>query len=181
MPASAWRLSLLHHQERDQPMPEFSLEELGLVDALSEEVFDNLTRLASRIARSPVSLVTFVQTEKNRQYFKSQIGLPEPLLSKRQSPLSHSFCQYVVRGNATFIVDNTSEHPLVADNPAISEYGVNAYLGTPIYGNGNTPLGALCVIEGEPRKWDAETIQNLEKLAQCVTDAIRTKILFKKL
>lgn len=160
-------------------MSQFSLEDLGLVDALDEEVFDNLTHLASYITKSPVSLVSFVQTEKNRQYFKSQVGLTEPWLSKRQTPLSHSFCQYVVSENATLIVDNASEHPLVADNLAIPDLGVNAYLGAPIYGAGNMPLGALCVIEGEPRKWDDEAIQNLEKLAYCVTDAIRTKILYK--
>lgn len=161
-------------------MSEFSLEELGLVDALNEEVFDNLTQLASYITNTPISLVSFVQTEKNRQYFKSQVGLSEPWLSERQTPLSHSFCQYVVSENATLIVDNASEHPLVADNMAISDLGVNAYLGAPIYGAGNAPLGALCVIEGKPRKWDDDAIQNMEKLAFCVTDAIRTKILYKK-
>ena len=161
-------------------MPEFSLEELGLVDAPDEEVFDNLTHLASYITGTPVSLISFVQPEKNRQYFKSQVGLAEPWLGKRQVPLSHSFSQYVVRENAMLIIDNASEHPLVADNLAIPYLGVCAYLGAPIYGTtDSTPLGALCVVEGEPRKWDDEAIKNLEKLAYCVTDAIRTKILYK--
>ena len=64
-----------YHQEGDLAMSEFTLEKLGLVDALDEEAFDNLTQLASYITKSPVSLISFVQTEKNRQYFKSQVGL----------------------------------------------------------------------------------------------------------
>jgi len=161
-------------------MSEFSLEELGLVDAQEEEVFDNLTQLASYITGTPVSLVSFVQTEKDRQYFKSQVGLSEPWRSKKQTPLSHSFCQYVVSQNTTLVVDNASEHPLVANNRAIPDLGVHAYLGVPIYGTDSTPLGALCVIESKPRQWDSEAIENLQKLAYCVSDAIRTKILYKQ-
>jgi len=161
-------------------MSEFSLEELGLVDAQDEEVFDNLTQLASDITGAPVSLVSFVQTEKDRQYFKSRVGLSEPWQSKKQTPLSHSFCQYVVSQNTTLVVDNASEHPLVADNLAIPDLGVHAYLGIPIYGTGSNPLGALCVIESKPRQWDSEAIENLQKLAHCVSDAIRTKILYKQ-
>jgi len=161
-------------------MSGYTLEQLNLVDAPDEKVFDNLTHLASYITGAPVSLVTFVQTEKNRQYFKSQVGLTEPWSSRRQTPLSHSFCQHVVQSNSTLIIDNAPDHPLVANNLAIPDLGVYAYLGTPIYGSDSTPLGALCVVEGSPRKWDERAISHLEKLAFCVTDAIRTKILYKR-
>jgi len=160
-------------------MSGYTLEQLNLVDSPDEKVFDNLTHLASYITGAPVSLVTFVQTEKNRQYFKSQVGLTEPWSSRRQTPLSHSFCQHVVHTNSTLIIDNAPDHPLVSNNLAIPDLGVYAYLGAPIYGSDSAPLGALCVVEGSPRKWDEETVSNLEKLAYCVTDAIRTKILYK--
>ena len=63
----------------------FSLEALELVDAPSEPSFDNLTALAQQLLRAPVALVSLVQFEKDRQYFKSHQGLPEPWATTRQT------------------------------------------------------------------------------------------------
>jgi hypothetical protein len=62
------------------------LEALMLLDTPAEEAFDRLTRLASLIVETPVSLVTLI--DANRQFFKSQIGLPEDLALARETPLS---------------------------------------------------------------------------------------------
>jgi Histidine kinase-, DNA gyrase B-, and HSP90-like ATPase len=53
-----------------------------------EEAFDRFTRLASVILNTPVLLVSLV--DRDRQFFKSSIGLKEPWASSRQTPLSHS-------------------------------------------------------------------------------------------
>ena len=57
----------------------------GLLDTPAEEPFDRFTRLATRIFKTPVALVSIVDAE--RQFFKSAIGLPEPWQSgvKRRS------------------------------------------------------------------------------------------------
>ena len=64
-----------------------ALRATGLLDTPPEETFDRLTRLASRILRVPVSLISLVDAE--RQFFKSQIGLPAPYDTTRQTPLTH--------------------------------------------------------------------------------------------
>lgn len=151
-----------------------TLADLGLLDAPPEPSFDNLTALASQIIGTPVSLVSIVDFEGDRQFFKSQLGLIEPWATERQTPLSHSFCQHVVRNNDALVVDNAPEHALVKDNLAIPDLGVIAYLGVPIYVPGKLPVGALCVIEGEQRTWTEEEVATLKRLADCVSDAIRT-------
>jgi hypothetical protein len=49
-----------------------ALDRTGLLDSPAEEGFDRLTRLASRLLRAPVALVSLV--EARRQYFKSHVG-----------------------------------------------------------------------------------------------------------
>ena len=75
-----------------------ALRQTALLDTPAEEAFDRLTRLASKILRAPVSLVSLV--DEDRQFFKSAIGLAEPWASLRQTPLSHSFCQHAEIGRA---------------------------------------------------------------------------------
>ena len=52
------------------------LERSGLLDSPPEEAFDRLTRLAMRLLRTPVALVSLVDRE--RQFFKSASGIAEP-------------------------------------------------------------------------------------------------------
>ena len=150
----------------------FSLGALGLVDSPPETSFDNLTQLATAIFDVPVALVSIVEFENDRQYFKSQQGLPEPWATRRQTPLSHSFCQHVVKNNSALAVNNSREHRLVCNNGAVSDLNVIAYLGVPIYDPSNRPVGALCVIDGATRTWQASDVATLEQLAICVNDAI---------
>jgi len=153
----------------------YSFEELGLVDAPPESMFDNLTKLATSLFKIPVSLVTIIDFDKNRQFFKSQLGLAEPLAGQRQTPLSHSFCQYVVNDNATLVIENAALHPKVKDNLAVRDLGVATYLGSPIYNLKNEPIGAFCVLDVKPRRWTLEEIEQLERLSNCITDAIKLK------
>ena len=150
----------------------FTLNELGLVDAPTEAAFDNLTGFAVKLIGAPVALVSIVEEENDRQYFKSHQGLAEPLATTRQTPLSHSFCQYVKRYDEPLIVDNAPEHALVCDNPAVREMDVIAYLGVPIYHPNGDPIGALCVTESRSRTWTDEEVAILGNLAACVSDLI---------
>jgi PAS domain-containing protein len=134
-----------------------------LLDTPAEESFDRLTRLASRILRAPVALVSLV--DEDRQFFKSCIGLPEPWSSRRQTPLSHSFCQYTIASGGPLVVEDAREHPLLADNAAIRDLGVVAYAGIPLVTPEGDALGTFCVIDTRPRAWSAEEIGILRDLA----------------
>ena len=150
------------------------LNRTGLLDSEFEEAFDRLTRLASRVLRVPVALVSLV--DHDRQFFKSQVGLPEPWKSRRETPLTHSFCQHVVNLRQPLIVDNASEYPLVRDNLAVSELGVVAYAGIPIsLANGHT-LGAFCAIDVRPREWTPDEIDILKDLTAAAVTEIELRL-----
>src|ERR1700755_2266979 len=70
-----------------------ALARAQLMDSEPEEVFDRLTRLATKLLGTPVATMTLV--DDRRQFFKSSVGT-----AVNQTPLSHSFCQHVVAGGA---------------------------------------------------------------------------------
>jgi signal transduction histidine kinase len=153
----------------------FSKHELGLLDAPPEPGFDNLTRLASAMLKTPVSLVSILDFPGDRQFFKSQVGLAAPWSKARQTPLSHSFCQQVVRSNDAVVVEDARIDARFCDNLAIPDLSVVAYLGVPIHDPKGPALGALCVIGSEPRRWTDEETLTLRGFAACATDQIRLK------
>src|SRR5215212_3707973 len=99
-----------------------ALRQLGLLDTPASPAFDRLTSLAARVLHAPVALVSFV--EEDRQFFKSAIGLAEPWAARRETPLSHSFCRYVVQSGEPLVVADARQHPFLFDNPAIAEMNV---------------------------------------------------------
>lgn len=145
------------------PLRLAALGETGLLDSAPEESFDRLTRLAVRVLDVPTALVTLVDAD--RQFFKSFCGLNEPLATERETPLSHSFCQHVVHLAEPLIVENAREHPVVRDNPAIADFGVEAYAGMPLTTRDGRVLGSFCVLDGRPRHWSDDDIALLRDFA----------------
>lgn len=151
-----------------------ALKQVQLIDSPVESSFDRLTQLASTILDAPVSLISLVEPE--RQFFKSQVGLPEPLASKRETPISHSFCKYVVVTGEPLIIEDAREHPLVNDNPAIRDLNVISYLGIPLTSPDGWHLGSFCVIDSKPRTWSEQDIETMKTLAASVATEIELRL-----
>ena len=141
-----------------------ALDALGL--GLAEDTFDRASRLASRALGTPVALVSIVF--EDRQVFAGQRGLGEPWASRRQTPLSHSFCQHVVLADAAMVVEDARRDRRVHDNLAIEDLGVVAYLGLPLYGPGEQVVGSFCAIDSVPRAWSSSDIEVLADVAMGV-------------
>lgn len=140
-----------------------ALERTGLMDTAAEAPFDRAVRLATRILGTPVGLLSLVDGE--RQFFKAQQGLTEPVASARETPLTHSFCQHVVDAGAALVVRDARQDPLLRNNLAIPDLGVIAYLGVPVRGPDGAVLGSFCAIQSEPRDWTHAECEALEDIA----------------
>src|SRR5690349_2889746 len=89
------------------------------LDAIADPAFDRFAEMVRVVLRVPVALVTLVGPD--RQYFPGACGLGEPWLGRRQTPLSHSFCQHVVATAEPLIVTDARLDPRVRDNLAIED------------------------------------------------------------
>ena len=150
-----------------------ALHRLGLLDSQAEPAFDRLTQLVSRLLHVPVALVSLLDSD--RQFFKSAVGLPEPWATRRETPLSHSFCQYVVETGEPLIVNDAPNHPLVCTNLAIPDLNVQAYLGIPLMTSDGMVLGSLCAIDDVPRAWNQADIATVRDLAASVVTEIELR------
>ena len=142
----------------------------ALLDAPAAPALERLARLAARLLRAPIALVSLV--DGHRQFFAASVGLAEPVCARRETPLSHSFCQHVVRSAGPLVTGDAREHPLLRDNLAIPDLGVVAYAGMPLVGPDGEVLGSFCAIDGEPRTWTAADLATLEELARAASSEI---------
>lgn len=140
-----------------------ALKESALLDSPEDERIDRLTRLTASLLGVPVALVSVVDAD--RQFFKSQTGLPEPWRSRRQTPLSHSFCQWVVAGDEEVVVGDALSHPVLQSNLAIRDLNVLAYAGVPFRARPGEPLGSFCAIDHRRREWQANELAVLRDLS----------------
>ena len=147
-----------------------ALQDTGLLDSDVDPAFDRLARLAAQVLNAPVALVSLVDAD--RQFFKSCLGLPEPWASRRETPLSHSFCQHAVARSEPLVVDDARLDDVLRDNLAIRDMGVIAYAGIPLIDGEGNALGTLCVIDSQPRHWTTHQIQLLSDLAASVVTEI---------
>jgi len=150
-----------------------ALRRTSLLDSPPEEAFDRLTRLATAVLHVPVALVSLV--DGDRQFFKSQSGLSEPLATSRQTPLTSSFCKHAVGSREPLVVADARRHPVVQRNPAISELGVIAYAGIPLITSEGHALGTFCVVDGRPHDWTDEEVGILRVLAQSTMSEIELR------
>ncbi len=150
-----------------------ALASTELLGSPSEPEFDSITRLVCRTLKTPVALISLVAEDK--QFFKSACGLDEPWASSRGTPLSHSFCQYVVGTNEPFIVNDSTKIDFLANNLAISDLSVRAYLGVPISSSNGNVLGALCAIDAVPRQWTDADIRTLLEFAAVANFMIESR------
>jgi len=141
-----------------------------LPDSEPEESFDRLTRMVTRLLGVPVALVSLV--DDRRQFFKSQQGLQGWARETRQTPLTHSFCQYVVIDRAPLVVSDAENDPRVCDNLAVPDLGVKSYLGVPLILPSGHVIGSLCAIDGVTREWSYSDVTTMTEVAEIVMSEI---------
>ena len=156
-----------------------SLRATALLDAPPEQTFDRLTALATRLLGVPVALVSLV--DENRQFFVSCVGVDEPWKTERQTPLSHSFCQYVVNSGEPLIVTDARDNPIVQTNLAIRDLNVIAYAGMPLRMSTGEVLGSFCAIDHVPRQWNEADLDALRTLADAAMAELELRTAFRNL
>lgn len=151
-----------------------ALDDTGLLDTPIDERLQRVIELVAALLRAPVALVSLVTDD--RQFFAVSHGLGPPWGEARQTPLSHSFCQHVVRTAGPLVVGDARNDPRVCDNLAIVDLKVEAYLGVPLHSQDGGVLGSLCVIDSQPRQWRPEEQKLLETLALAVESDLKLRV-----
>jgi len=148
------------------------LARLHLADGTREEVFDRITKRLARIFEVPIALITFV--DRDHQWFKSQIGLPEEIAEAQQTSRELSVCGHVIANDEILVVEDLSRDPRFANNPLLRERGLRFYAGVPLRSN-NLPIGSLCILDLKPRRMSEREKRLLEVMAEDVMEEIQRR------
>lgn len=143
-----------------------ALYNLELLDSEPEERFDRITRLARSYFDFPIALISLV--DRDRQWFKSIVGLEAESL-----PRDTSFCGHAILQEEVFSIPDASLDPRFADNPlVIGEPYIRAYYGVPLRAPDGFRVGTLCLVDHKPRVLSAEQLDTLRDMAKMVEDKL---------
>jgi len=146
-----------------------ALLQYKILDTSAEPTLDDLTRLAAQICGTPIALISLV--DRNRQWFKSKIGL-EVL----ETPRDVAFCAHTILQPDVFIVPDATVDERFDKNPLVtSETNVRFYAGTPLITTEGYALGALCVMDRVTRDLSAEQVEALRLLGRQVVKQLELR------
>ncbi len=147
-----------------------ALTELNLLDTEAEPVFDRITAKLARVFEMPIALISLV--DRDRQFFKSQTGLPESLAKARQTARNISVCGHVVAKNQVIVIEDLARDRRFANNPLLKEHGIRFYAGVPLLAPNGQPIGSLCLMDMKPRQLTEREKRLLQEYANEVMEEI---------
>lgn len=139
-----------------------ALRSYGILDTTTEPSFDDITKIASYVCQTPISIISLV--DDGRQWFKSEIGL-----GVRETPMEQSICAHAILEHSFLEVEDVTKDPRFVANPLVTgEPHVRFYAGALLRTPDGLPLGTVCVLDDKPRVLTPEQREVLSALARQV-------------
>jgi len=140
-----------------------ALREYSILDTLPEKDFEDITKIASEICQTPISLITLIDSE--RQWFKSNRGL-----NVTETPRDYAFCAHAInKPDSILTVKDSRTDVRFVDNPLVTGYpNVIFYTGVPLINADGFSLGTICVIDHKPRELNEMQLGSLRALSNQV-------------
>jgi diguanylate cyclase (GGDEF)-like protein len=156
--------------ESAHPVPEREQERLreldllNIMDSLPERSYDGFAKLAAIICETPIALISLL--DGSRQWFKANVGL-----DATETPRDQAFCAHTIIDPGTvMVVNDAAADERFVDNPLVKgDPNIRFYAGAALVTASGLALGALCVIDREPRELSARQLEALETLASEVS------------
>lgn len=139
-----------------------ALHALEIVASGNDPAMDQICALACDIFGVPVALVTLLDEE--HQWLKARCGL-----DVESTPREDAFCNYTILADDVLVVPNALEDERFASNPLVTGgLNIRFYAGAPLELELGIRLGALCLIDYEPRSFSQADRKRLAQLAVLV-------------
>ena len=143
-----------------------TLQELNLLDTMAEERFDRLTRIAQRLFDVPIVLIVLI--DKDRQWFKSAIGV-----DVSETPRSIALCAHTILQKSALVVNDTMKDSRFLDNPLVTgSPKMRFYAGKAVYAPNGEAVGTLCIADTKTRDFNTNDVELLTSLAELVEKEI---------
>ena len=145
----------------DEAARQAALDAYSILDTEPEQAFDDIVRLAVMLCAVPAASISLI--DRDRVWFKSQIGVDQP-----QVPRDQSLCNHAIDApGRTLVVADLAIDPI----PAARRRRLNGkpprfYAGVPLLSPEGHALGTLSVADVTPRQLTAAQVEGLQLLAR---------------
>ena len=153
-------------EERDRFEEVLSYE---VLDTAPEAAYDDIVQLASRICRTPISLISLVAD--SRQWFKAKVGLNVP-----ETPRCVSFCDHAIKAGMPLVIPDARVDDRFKSNPLVlSDPNIVFYAGVPLETSSGNKMGTICVLDTISREITEDQLGSLRVLASHVSKLIENR------
>ena len=137
-----------------------ALDAYAIVDTEPEQAFDDIVRLAATLCAVPAAAITLI--DRDRLWFKAQIGLDQLEL-----PRARSLCAHAIDApDRTLVVEDLAADRTFARRRRLGGMPPRFYAGVPLLSPEGHPLGVVCVMDEVPRTLAPPQLEALELLAR---------------
>jgi len=147
-----------------------ALRGYAILDTGSDPCLDRIVKLAARQFDVAIALVSLVDVD--RQWFKAKCGLDVDETNR-----DIAFCSHAILDDDVFVIHDAKQDPRFANNPLVTgSPHIRFYAGAPLITPEGHKLGALCLIDSQPRSdfsLDEQTL--LQELAAIAVDQIEMR------
>jgi signal transduction histidine kinase/DNA-binding response OmpR family regulator len=157
------------------PVPENERERLkalrryNILDTLEEDEFDDVTKLVTYICRVPIAHVSFI--DKDRQWFKSEIGV-----GVKEVPREISFCQHTILQDELVEIPDTHLNEQYKDDPNVTGgFNVRFYAGIPLTTPDGYNIGTICAVDHVKKELNEAQKNVLSILAKHIINRLELK------
>lgn len=150
-----------------------ALHRYDIVGTTPEEPFARLTSLAAEVLKTPIAQLSFVA--EDRIWFKAEHGVTE-----RHMDRVPGFCASCIEHDRPWVVSDASVHEVAKNHPFVRTAGLRYYAGAPLRTADGYNLGALCVLDKEPRQPSPQELTTLAHLADIVMDEVELRSQLKR-
>jgi GAF domain-containing protein len=138
-----------------------ALHNLGLSTAKNRQ-FDEIAGKVAQRFDAPIALVSFVDdVHRSQSDAAGQTRETEAI----QQPHDESLDAHVIAANEMLVSEDVTKDPRFADDPLVLEKGIRFYAGAPLRTSAGLVIGALCVIDTQPREFPESECRRLQAMA----------------
>lgn len=150
-----------------------ALQEYQIFDSLMPAAFHSLTELAAMTFQSDRSMISLI--DRHRQWFASHYGC-----SKSEMPLDCSICVHVAALRMPIVIQDAKRDHRWRNHPAIED-DLRFYAGVPLFSKDRVGVGALCIVDKDPKRFARAELQKLSSLATIANCMIEKMRLYAKI
>jgi GAF domain-containing protein len=142
-----------NEQERLAALGEYDIEDLPI-----EESFERLTDLIASHFDTAVAFIGLL--EKDEEDFVACHGADWDSLTREHTICTHSMLQ-----DDVMVVEDISDDKRFRSNDVLHNLGIVSYAGANMTTRSGEVIGQVCLIDHEPRSYDAEERADLQRFA----------------